>query len=180
MNAWQKLGSRVQKVGFKTVVLKDFKLPDGRVEEYVTWNKEKENCIATIAVTKDKKVIVARQFRTGPELIFDEIPGGGADDGEEFETAARRELREETGYETDGPFEYLGAVYKDAYNNDIHHYFLARDCEPTATQELDETEHIQIMLLTIEQFLRNARTGKMSDSAAVLLAYEDLKEIMHA
>jgi ADP-ribose pyrophosphatase len=78
--------------------------------------------VATIALTKDNKVIVSRQYRPAQERILYELPGGGAEKGEDFEQAACRELLEETGYEA-GKMHYLGDVVKDAYNNSTWHYF---------------------------------------------------------
>jgi len=180
MSQWKKLGSKEVKVGYKTAVIKKYEMPDGKIEEYTTWDKVGTQCIATVAITKDNKVVVARQFRPGPEIMFDDIPGGAANPGEKLEDAARRELREETGYQTKGLFKQLGTVCKDAYTNATHNYFLALDCEPTSTQDLDDNEHIEIVLITLEKLLENARTAKMSDSVAVLLAIKELQEIKNA
>lgn len=71
----------------------------------------------------------------------------------------------------------LGVGLKDAYTNDVHHYYIARNCKKTTVQELDETEHIEIRLITIKQLFENALNGKMTDALAVLMAYKELKEI---
>lgn len=176
---WKRLEPTVvQKVGqYRTLVAKQFELPDGSVHEYVTKEKENSHCIATVAVTVDGKVVVARQYRPGPEKVLDELPGGGADPGEDFEAAARRELLEETGYEP-GAMEYLGDVYKDAYTNTLWHYFLATGCRPHPDgAKPDEREFIDITLISIDQLLENARSAKMTDPEGVLLAYDRLREI---
>lgn len=84
MSEWKKLSSRQDKVGYKTATIKKFEMPDGKIEEYTTWNKPNTQCIATIALTWDNKIIVAHQFRPGPEIMMDELPGGGANEGEVF------------------------------------------------------------------------------------------------
>ncbi len=180
MTTWKKLCVREEKVGYKKVTYKDFEMPDGRVEEYTTWGVAGTQSIATIALTKDNRVIIARQFRPGPEMIFDELPGGGVNDGEDLEVAARRELREETGYETTGQFRFIGKAYKDAYTNEVHHFFLARDCELTSGQELDDNEHVEAALITVAQLFENARCAKMSDSVALVFAQDELRNIFDA
>jgi ADP-ribose pyrophosphatase len=177
MKAWEKLSEDTQKVGFKTVVIKKFRLPDGVEADYTTWNKPGEICVATIALTPDHKIVVARQFRTGPEVICDELPGGGLDEGEELAEAALRELKEETGYVPDDPIRLIGTTTKDAYTNNVHYYFIATNCRKTAEQELDSTEHIEIHLITIEEMIKNSRTARISDSAAIGMAYEELMQL---
>ena len=70
--------------------------------EYVTRSNAK-GCVAILAVTDDKRVILTEQFRppTGRNVI--ELPAGLAGDiplqeDEPLLTAAKRELKEETGY----------------------------------------------------------------------------------
>jgi ADP-ribose pyrophosphatase len=159
--------------------MKTFQLPDGRVDTFGTIGAEHTHHIATIALTTDKRVVIARQFRPGPERIFDELPGGSMEPSDkDLEAAARRELREETGYQA-GAMEFLGDVYKDAYHNAVWHYFLAWDCtQHAAGQQLDDTEYITVRLISISDLLGNAKAGRMTDCEAVLLAYERLLQAM--
>lgn len=71
--------------------------------EYVTRSNAK-GCVAILAVTDDKRVVLVEQFRppVGRKVI--ELPAGLAGDiplqeDEPLLTAAKRELKEETGYE---------------------------------------------------------------------------------
>src|SRR5581483_5446424 len=83
----------VTKIDYRHVVVKTFEVP-GKDKKLTiaTFLSEGKQAAAVIALTKDKKVVVARQFRHGPEKIMDEIPGGGVEPGEDPEAGARREL----------------------------------------------------------------------------------------
>lgn len=178
MKQWKKLASRQEKVGYKTVTFKDFEMPDGSTAEYTTWGKEGSQNVAVIALTEKREVVIARQFRPGPEKVFEELPGGAVDKDETLETEALRELEEETGYTTELPLEPLGAVYRDGYTNEISNYFIAYDCRKTTGQTLDQDEYVEIALISIEDLLRKAKDGFTSDGHAILLAYDKLKRIM--
>jgi ADP-ribose pyrophosphatase len=177
MKPWKRIEpTTVQKVGWRTIVTKTFEMPDGQTATFDTKEKEGTHCIATIALTADKQVIIARQFRAGPELVLDELPGGGMEAGEEAAEAANRELLEETGYRA-GKIEHTGDAYKDAYTNIIWHFFLATNCEKVAEQKLDNNEHVEVVLISIDQLFENARSAKLTDTDAVFLAYERLKAL---
>lgn len=164
------------KVGWRTLVRKTFRQPDGRIAEYMTKDAIDSRCSTVIALTSDNQVVIAEQFRPGPEKILQELPGGGVKSGEDPQVAVMRELREETGYTSDH-VEYLGMVYKGANTNTSNHYYLARDCKQVHDQELDDGELIDIKLISIDQLFINAHSALMTDTEAVFLAYDRLKEI---
>lgn len=178
MKSWKRLEpTTVTKVGWRTVVSKRFITSHGVAIDADTTNPEKTQAAGMVALTTDGQVIIARQFRAGPELVMDEIPGGLVDAGEEPEIAARRELREEVGYEA-GDVQYLGMVFKDGWNNTRWHYFLATNCTPHPDgQQTDEHEDIEVSFISIDQLLHNAKNAKMTDCEAVLLAYDKLQEL---
>ena len=176
--AWEREEpTEVTKVGWRTIVTKKFKLPDGSMHEYATKEREDSHCIATVALTADGKAVVARQFRPGPEKILYELPGGGVETGEDWAAAAARELLEETGYEA-GEIEALGDVYKDAYTNTAWHYFMATNCtlHPEGAKP-DEREFIEVCLIAVDELIENAKTAKMTDPEGVFLAYDRLREL---
>lgn len=82
---------------------------------------------AIIALTDDRRVLAVRQYRPALERYTIELPSGLIDPGETAETAALRELREETGYQAAG-LEPLGPLTTDTGRNSnrIWH-FVARD-----------------------------------------------------
>lgn len=178
MNKWQRIEpTKVLYKGWRTIIEKTFIRNDGKEVTIETGDSEGVEAAAVIALTADNQVVIVRQFRGGPEKIMNEIPGGLVDSGESPEEAMRRELAEESAYKV-GSVEYLGKIYKHAYLNMTWHYFLALDCVPTgAGQELDDLEEIEIDLISIKELFDNARNARMTDTEAVFLAYEKLKEL---
>ena len=173
---WKKLSEQSEKIGYRWVTHKQFELPDGTTTVFSTFGKSDQNA-AVLAITRSGKIVIARQYRPGPEKILDELPGGFVDDAEIPEAAARRELLEETGYTTDGAMICIGQACRDAYKNETDYYFIAYDCYRAADPRLDRTEFIEAVEIDIDMLLANARTGKMSDGIAVLLAYDTLMEV---
>jgi 8-oxo-dGTP pyrophosphatase MutT (NUDIX family) len=107
---------------------------------------ENPDWVNIIALTETNEVVLIEQFRHGAGAITLEIPGGMVDADESPETAARRELAEETGY-TSGNLVYLGKSNPNPalQNNRIFH-FLALDCRRTVETEFDEHESIAVRL----------------------------------
>jgi ADP-ribose pyrophosphatase len=174
MRAWKRIQpTAVHKVGYRTIVTKTFLTPAGATHTFDTLLPEGQEFTQVIALTSQKKVIIARQFRCGPEKIFDELPGGFVDPGETVELATRRELSEETGYAA-GTLRHLGSYHKDTYMNATWHAFLATDCVVVGKQKLEIEENIELRLISIDDLIYNARHDRMTDALAVFLAYDIL------
>src|SRR3954469_9522828 len=56
--------------------------------------------VAIIALTDENKVVMVEQYRKALERTIVEIPAGKLEKGEDPKYCARRELEEETGYES--------------------------------------------------------------------------------
>jgi ADP-ribose pyrophosphatase len=178
MKPWKRVEPTVvTKIGYRTVLVKHFIMPSGRLIDWTVMNEDGWAAACAVALTSDNKVIVARQFRPGAEQIFDELPGGIVDKGDTPETCVVRELAEETGYKP-GRVEYLGACHYDANTNGDRHYFLLTDCTPTKEgQQQSEDEDIEVQLISIEDLIKIAKSGKMSDPGGVFMAYDKLLEL---
>jgi ADP-ribose pyrophosphatase len=173
---WQKISEYVKKIGFRPLIFKNFRLPDGKEKEFTTYGSMGSHDVSVIALNEDNQVIIARQYRPGPEQIMDELPGGAVEPGEDIEVAAKRELREETGYASN-EFSYLGKTYRSAYDNSTSHYFIAKNCYKAGEPEPDEFEYIEQVTISVDQLIDNAYKGKLIDSPAVLLALNELRKI---
>ena len=129
--------------------------------------------VCVLALTKDKKVILTRQFRPGPNKILLELPGGMIDKGESPIKAMARELLEETGYQ--GKLKLVGRCYDCAYSN-IHRYcFVATDCVKISMQKLEKDEYAEVVLLPLNKFRRLLRSGQMTDVEVGYLELDYLK-----
>lgn len=164
------------KVGWRTLTRKTFERPDGASAEYVTYGGVNDRHGAVIALTSDNKVIVAEQFRPGPEIIMLELPGGNIEKGEDPQVGVMRELQEETGYTSD-QVEFLGEACKDSYMNATWYFYWARNCYKKSDQALEDGEFVNVRTITIDEFITAAKESRMSDAIAALMAYEKLQQV---
>lgn len=141
------------------------------VYEFPTW-------VAAVALTKDGKVILERQYRHALGEVCLEIPGGCVDDTDEnLETAIRRELLEETGYQFD-LVEYLGKISPNpSTNNNLMHMFLAQGGMQTHRQDLDHNEEIEIELVDLAELKRLLEENQIVQSMHASCIFYALKKL---
>ena len=152
--------------------LPDGKVIDGFVLEYGDW-------ATIVALTKEQEVVLVRQYRHGAQKVILELPGGAMEDRDESPLqAARRELLEETGYASD-QFIQVGCVSPNPANQtNLIYSFLALDAYQAGSQDLDETEEIEVVLKPLEEVIAMAKHGELLQSMQVsalffTLAYLD-------
>ncbi len=161
MNPWKALKRSLHPHSpFLTIEDVLFELPDGREATYSLTHVGKAVCL--LALTRNQEVILARQFRPGPNRMLDELPGGYVDQGEAPEQTANRELLEETGYAA-GSLIALGRFLEGAYSTIDIHGFLALNCELRTDQKLDANEFIEVVLKPLPEFLKQLRKGQLTD-----------------
>lgn len=127
-----------------------------------------------LAVTSNGDVPLVRQYKHGVREIITELPAGYINDEEEPLEAAKRELKEETGYVSSN-WQSLGYFYKNSTKSEGNnvHIYLAHDAQCTDAQSLDENEDIEVHVHPFHKVLDMAESGELqgADSAlAVLLA----------
>lgn len=114
-----------------------------------------------VALTSDDQVVFVWQYRFGTDALSLEIPGGVIDEGERPETAAARELLEETGYEADRIEPLLVLAPNPAVQANRCHTFVARGARLAGAPHLDPMEELETALVPAEQI------GDLLDSGQV-------------
>src|SRR3989344_28803 len=167
---WSKIEEKIVYNGYRNIHRKTFILPNGRQEDFDI--VVGDNAVGVVAVTKENKIILVRQFRPGTEEIYDEIPAGLIDKNEELIHAARRELLEETGYT--GKVKFVTSCVNDAYRSKMKYCFVATGCYKLKDPLLDENEFIQVLEKTIEDFKKQVRSGRLTDTEIAYLGLDFL------
>jgi len=116
--------------------------------EYV----KRTNCsgiVVIVPMTVDEKVIFVEQFRRPVESQVIEWPAGLVNDkdlhgGETLESAARRELLEETGYKAEHLALLVGGPVSSGLSAEIITFYLAMDVIKAGPGGGDETESIKV------------------------------------
>jgi ADP-ribose pyrophosphatase len=150
-----------------------FKLPNGQTRQY--YIKQEVDTVCTLAFSKSNQVILARQFRPGPQKILFTLPGGGIKSNNDPKANAARELKEETGYA--GDFTLAATFYDDGYSTSRRYCFLSVNCEKVSSPKLDSTEFITTVELPIDIFINKLRGGSVTDPEAAFAAIDYIMKI---
>ncbi|WP_211166888.1 NUDIX domain-containing protein [Aromatoleum evansii] len=146
-------------------------LPDGSesVREYITH----PGAVVVVAVLPDGRLVFERQFRYPLRRAFLELPAGKIDAGEELLACARRELREETGYEA-AAWQYLGVMHPCiGYSDERIEMFLARDLTHVG-DALDDGEFLEILTFTVDEAVRAVMEGVITDAKTITALFRAL------
>lgn len=127
---------------------------------------ETSDWVNIVALTQDNQLLVVRQYRSGIDSVTSETPAGIIDPGEDSFDAAKRELREETGYASND-WHYLGAVkVNPPIMTNTCHQWLAKNIYKDSAPDLDEGEDIAVELFSIKTLQLEIETGSFCHSLA--------------
>ncbi|MHA2293642.1 MAG: NUDIX hydrolase [Candidatus Hodarchaeales archaeon] len=157
-------------VSFLRIYKRKYQLPDGQRKDF--YIKQEGPSVCILGLTSQNRVVLAKQFRPGPEKIVLELPGGIINDEESPENAAHREFLEETGYI--GNFQFIGISLDCAYSTMVRHNFVATQCHKVQNQKLDSTEFIEIVEQPLEEFRNHLRSGQLTDIETAYLGLDFL------
>jgi ADP-ribose pyrophosphatase len=171
--AW-KLGARIPAAGYRvftTAFVDGIHPRTGATKRFSLI--EAVDWVNVIAMTRDQRVVLIRQFRVGSNEVCLEIPGGMVDPGETPAEAAARELAEETGYAS-VHWHALGRVSPNPAIMTNHLYtFLARDAVQTSPPRPEGSEVIAVETATLAECHAAIRDGRI-DHALVIAAFAHL------
>lgn len=163
------------------------KIIDVQVEDVELPNGEKSKrevvkhpgAVAIVAITKEKKLVLVRQFRKALNKTIIEIPAGKLEKGEEPIDSALRELEEETGYKAKA-LNYLISFYTSpGFADEIIYIYEATELEK-GTIARDEDEFLDVIEVTLEEAEQLIREEKIHDAKTIYaVQYLKMKAIQN-
>jgi ADP-ribose pyrophosphatase len=131
------------------------------VEENGKQIVEHPGSVAIVAVDRERRLWLVRQFRQPARTQLLEIPAGVREEGEEPLTTAKRELEEECGLVGGEWRELLSGWTTPGFVREHMTLFLAEGVEPKGEQDLDESEDVEIVQWPVDEI--EARFGELDD-----------------
>lgn len=160
---WDILGSDyLLKERWLTVRKDHVRMPSG-VEMNDYYVLEYPDWINVVAITKEGKFVIERQYRHGMQSVEYELCAGIIEKGESSLEAAQRELLEETGY-SGGEWQlYCISTPNPSAMTNVNYTFLATGVVDTGARHLEETEDIEILLLSYDELKTMVRDGRIRE-----------------
>ncbi len=138
-----------------------FKIKTGETKEY--YHIKMTHSVMVIPCLLEDRFIMLKQMRLPTNIISLEFPGGGIQKDETEINAAKRELKEETGYGCK-TISKLGLLHPcNGLTNEVCSVFLAEDLIVGKAQP-DVTEELEIINLSRNEVIQAFNTKEPIDS----------------
>lgn len=150
------------------VIRDEVRLPDGRTS--VREGIHHPGAVVILPFLNDTTLIMERQYRYMPDMIFYEVPAGKRDPGEDFLASAQRELEEETGYVA-ATWKFLTHLYPAiGFADEKMAVFAAYDLSLRETNR-DHDEFLEIIEMPIPEALEMMKKGEISDGKSMVALF---------
>lgn len=140
-------------------------LPDGRKagRELVLHN----GGAGVIAIDEDKNVLMVSQYRKPYDQMILEVPAGKLEKDEDPQSAAIRELEEETGY-TAEKVTYIGKYYPTpGYCSEITYLYFAENLTFVG-QKLDHGEFVELKKIPLSELVDMVMNNEIPDAKTAI------------
>ncbi|PYZ98511.1 ADP-ribose pyrophosphatase [Alteribacter lacisalsi] len=139
-------------------------LPNGKESKREIINHP--GAVAVLAVNKEGKLILVKQYRKALEKSIAEIPAGKLEKGEDPKACAARELEEETGYRA-GSLEKVMSFYTSpGFADEIVHLYEAKDLSQ-GKAGTDEDEFVELLEATLDEAVSMIRDETIHDAKTI-------------
>jgi ADP-ribose pyrophosphatase len=171
INPWELVTQRPGPGRWMNVVTNIYRMPNGAE---VDWDLlVAPDAVAVFAVTDSQEVVLARQYRPGPNCFLNELPGGNLNKDETPLEAARRELQEETGYL--GEVVIIGHTWQGATITRRKWAAVATGCRKVSEPTLDPSEEFcETVTVPVPEFRLQLQSGQLTDAWAGYAALDHL------
>jgi 8-oxo-dGTP pyrophosphatase MutT (NUDIX family) len=126
----------------------------------------KNIAIGVIVIDENGDTYLVGQYRFPLNEYSWEIPEGGCPEGTDYLTTAKRELKEETGFEAKTWTEILRMHVSNSVSDEYAVVYVAQDLV-AGEAEPEETEKLTIQKMPFAQALQWVMEGKITDSISV-------------
>ena len=169
---WEKLNSGIVTENKIFTLRKNNCLSPKDGKEYPFYMLDTLDWVNIIPITKSDEVIMIKQFRHGNEQVTLEIPGGMTD-REDYspKDAALRELVEETGYTGDEIIKLGACSPNPAIFNNLLHVYLVKNVVNKYSQNLENTEDIEVIKIHINKIPDLIKSGEINHSLVITAFY---------
>ncbi len=139
----------------------DALLPNGKNAKREVVEHPGGVCVA--ALTKEKELLLVKQFRYPYSKEILEIPAGKREENEDPVCCGMRELEEETGAVCKN-LEFLGQIYPTpGYTNEIIYMYFAKDVSFLDAHP-DDDEFVEVIKMPFEQALQMVISNEIKDA----------------
>ncbi len=158
---WKTLSEEVFfKTPWTTFMHKEFELPTGKQGHY--WYVHTKGSAFVIPLLPDGRVLMGHQYRYLVDRMSYEFAGGSVKEGTTYDDAAKEELEEELGYVADDMQQVGEFIPMNGVTDEVCKVYVAKGLTKKE-QNLEETEQIEEVAFTPQEFDQMIMEGKVDD-----------------
>jgi len=166
INPWKKLSEEL-KYENPWINLTEYKVITPAGTEGIYGKVHFKNiAIGVIAIDAEDNTYLVGQYRFPLDLYSWEIPEGGCPEGTDWLESAKRELKEETGFEADSWTEILKMHVSNSVSDEFAVVYVAQQLT-AGKSEPEDTEQLSIKKMPFKQAVQWVMDGKITDSISV-------------
>lgn len=174
---WKTLSTREVYRNRWTRVREDIaEMPNGKTTIYGV--VECGQCVGVLPFVDDEHVVMVRQYRyvLGEDHRW-EMPTGGVHSGEPLVDAARRECREEIGYDV-AEMEHVSTYFTSkSIVQEIAHLYIGRGLVQVQAVP-DETEFLEVAIFPFDEVYQMVVDSEIRDSMTVIAVFHAARNRM--